>query len=296
MSPMDWFTIPWSKGGWQEPTEEEKESIKKEEMEKNIKKLNIKREKFLQANRQSNINLSRPKIHVFLSNAFKSPAGIYSYENIRWGVNSDKERAREQAEGDGYSIDGKRVDQKLQSLIDSGEQQSLITFNLHDENSGFEYSNRFANKWIAFTITVVANGAEGDNVTEYPRKVYKGDEIFYYKVPNKYEDTLIDESVEVVEQTAETKPGMVEITQKMTFERAFNLGLHESIASFYKPRAYKLILSNYGVPKGTGVYKNISFEDGDFTGSDFTNCQFVKCNFKGANLTNAKILNYIYKL
>ena len=33
MSPMDWFTIPWSKGGWQEPTEEEKESIKKEEME-----------------------------------------------------------------------------------------------------------------------------------------------------------------------------------------------------------------------------------------------------------------------
>merc|ERR1712072_18009 len=292
------FTYSYAAGGWSKPTEDELVDIEEErkaaKMLEAIPKLAVEKNQVLFTTQATKNNLKEPKLVLNLQKGnfvTSSKNGIYLYKDIKFGYGSTLEKARNAAKNP--PIGGSNgVRQVKASDIETNPALGIISIDLHTSNEPYKYTSSYAGKYFAVAMTVIAKPEDsGILETDFPKVTFADAIGFDLKLNQGYTDNVVTQVVDVVAQVASEKAELSIVTQQTTFERAYNLGLFESLENFYKPRVNNLVLQNYGVPKGSGSYTNRNFKDGDFTGSDLTNCVFKNCNFEGANLVNTIINN-----
>ena len=289
------FTFSYANGGWSQPTEAEMVEIEEKRIAKkqldDIPKVAVEKNQILFTTQATKNNLKEPKLVLNLQKGnftTSSKNGIYQYKDIKFGYGNTLEKARNAAKNTPYK---NQIYSVLASDIQKNPALGIISIDLHNPGEK-EYSPSLAGQYFAVAMTVVAKSEiSGILETNFPKVTFADDTGFDLKLNQVYTDNVVTQVVDVVAQVAQEKADLTVVTQQTTFERAYNLGLFESLEKFYKPRVNNLILQNYGVPKGSGSYTDRNFKDGDFTGSDLTNCVFKNCNFEGANLVNTIINN-----
>ena len=289
------FTFSYANGGWSQPTEAEMAEIDEKRIAKkqldDIPKVAVEKNQILFTTQATKNNLKEPKLVLNLQKGnftTSSKNGIYQYKDIKFGYGNTLEKARNAAKNTPYK---NQIYSVLASDIQKNPALGIISIDLHNPGEK-EYSPSLAGQYFAVAMTVVAKSEiSGILETNFPKVTFADDTGFDLKLNQVYTDNVVTQVVDVVAQVAQEKADLTVVTQQTTFERAYNLGLFESLEKFYKPRVNNLVLQNYGVPKGSGSYTDRNFKDGDFTGSDLTNCVFKNCNFEGANLVNTVINN-----